>query len=280
MDAWLRGMMVTPHWSATWINPPGWQLKNRTVEDDMWFCVTDGEFRVRLDDAESETQLRRGGMLLIPRGVRHSLRRVEGEGRLVSVHFRARVMDMADILPLIGLRGAYRSGQGMRLDRISQRIARESTHKPIGWQESFRAEVIRVLLHLLRHPSLSLTAWHESTRKDIPLAVQTHLRLQPALELGLARLGDPNLRITDLAHAIHVSEVYLRRLFKDHFGCSPGTWLRQRRIEQACRELLGSTRPIQQIAQRTGFRDVAFFYRVFRSIMGTTPSRYRDEPPM
>jgi len=145
-------------------------------------------------------------------------------------------------------------------------MAREHALKPVGWQIAVDAGLKQVLLHMLRHRAVSAAYGVEQA---IKLA-----RLQPALKLIDHALDNPDLRVADLAATMHLSEVALRRRFKDVIGLSPNAFLRRRRIDRACSLLRIGAKPIKEIAAACGFRDLAFFYRVFRSETGTTPARY------
>ena len=78
-----------------------------------------------------------------------------------------------------------------------------------------------------------------------------------------------------LAGRLDVSPSTLRRRFVDATGTSPHGYLLQCRAA-AARELLGGTDlPIKAVADRLGYRDVYFFSRQFRQIVGVPPAAYR-----
>ncbi len=84
----------------------------------------------------------------------------------------------------------------------------------------------------------------------------------------------PSLR--EMAAAIGVNEDYLGRVFRQELGLSPGDYLNRYRIKQA-KELLQQTdNSIMAVAHKVGFKDSAYFSRVFRKLVGQSPSAYRD----
>ena len=52
-------------------------------------------------------------------------------------------------------------------------------------------------------------------------------------------------------------------------------FIRQRRIEFACDQLLQNQLPINQIALESGFYDQSHFTNAFKRVMGITPAEYR-----
>ncbi|MFD8390627.1 AraC family transcriptional regulator [Streptomyces sp. NPDC059680] len=92
-------------------------------------------------------------------------------------------------------------------------------------------------------------------------------------------LHDPDLSLTSIAAANHISLRYLHHLFQRD-GRTVGAFLRERRLEH-CRADLSdpakARRSVCEIARRWGFRDPAVFNRTFKSAYGVTPGRYREQ---
>lgn len=84
-----------------------------------------------------------------------------------------------------------------------------------------------------------------------------------------------NLDIAALAAEVHVHPVHLSRAFRRAYKVSVGDYVHRRRIQQACRMLRESMTPIAAIAEDLGYVDQSHFSRVFRSVTGKTPARYR-----
>lgn len=85
-------------------------------------------------------------------------------------------------------------------------------------------------------------------------------------------------QVVDLDHAANSLELSRRRftqLFRDVTGTSWLQHVHQRRLEQACRLLEQTERPVQAISFESGFDDPAGFYRAFRKSQGMTPGQWR-----
>jgi len=80
----------------------------------------------------------------------------------------------------------------------------------------------------------------------------------------------------EIAEAIGVSEDYLSRVFNRDLNISPWEYLNRYRILHARQLLLNTTENIGAIARQVGFKDQAYFSRVFHKITGTSPQVFRD----
>lgn len=68
---------------------------------------------------------------------------------------------------------------------------------------------------------------------------------------------------------------HLARVFRKHYRCSVGQYVRRMRVDLAARQLAGSRCSIAEIAAQLGFADQSHFSRVFVKLIGLTPARYR-----
>jgi signal transduction histidine kinase/DNA-binding LacI/PurR family transcriptional regulator/AraC-like DNA-binding protein/DNA-binding response OmpR family regulator len=82
----------------------------------------------------------------------------------------------------------------------------------------------------------------------------------------------------EVAEAVGVSESYLSRVFRQELGISLWDYLNRYRILQAKRLLRRKSDSIKTIAPRVGFKDPAYFSRVFHKLTGLSPTAYREHP--
>jgi signal transduction histidine kinase/DNA-binding LacI/PurR family transcriptional regulator/AraC-like DNA-binding protein len=82
----------------------------------------------------------------------------------------------------------------------------------------------------------------------------------------------------EIAEAIGVSQDYLSRVFNRELGLSPWSYLNRYRIGQAKALLRGTSDSVQAIAHQVGFKDQAYFSRVFHSLTGVSPRAFREHP--
>ena len=79
-----------------------------------------------------------------------------------------------------------------------------------------------------------------------------------------------------LSLALGYTGDYLSRQFHSHMKCSFRQYIHLLRMDRACRELLSSEKPVQQIASECGYGNVKFFSTVFLKTEGLSPTAYRN----
>ncbi len=80
----------------------------------------------------------------------------------------------------------------------------------------------------------------------------------------------------EIAETVGVSEDYLSRVFNRELNISPWDYLNRYRVLQSKQLLLNTTDTIGVIAHQVGFKDQAYFSRVFHKVTGISPQGFRD----
>lgn len=80
----------------------------------------------------------------------------------------------------------------------------------------------------------------------------------------------------EIAEAVGVSEDYLSRVFARELSISPWDYLNRYRVLQSRHLLEHTTESIGSIARQVGFKDQAYFSRVFHKITGVSPQEFRE----
>jgi AraC family transcriptional regulator len=83
------------------------------------------------------------------------------------------------------------------------------------------------------------------------------------------------LSLKEIARRAEVHPVHLARTFRRHYHCTVGEYMRQLRVNFACRQLREGSRPLMEIALAVGFSDQSQFSRTFKRVMGLTPAAFR-----
>lgn len=81
-----------------------------------------------------------------------------------------------------------------------------------------------------------------------------------------------DFKISTIAEKLHMSESYLRKIFKKETGISPKMFLDNMRFERASRLLETDYLSVQAVSDMVGFSDVKNFSTAFRKKYGVTPS--------
>jgi YesN/AraC family two-component response regulator len=85
------------------------------------------------------------------------------------------------------------------------------------------------------------------------------------------------LRVDDLARSLNLNRFQFNRLFQRRFGCSFRTYVTRLRIESARRLIreAGAAASLTDISLTVGIQDASYFARMFRQVVGETPSAYK-----
>ena len=100
--------------------------------------------------------------------------------------------------------------------------------------------------------------------------------LKAAMQYLEENLRDPNLSNQQIASAVGISEIYLRKLFDTALETSPRQYIRKLRIESAKQLLLSDGVSVSEAAERCGFGSVYHFCRAFKQLTGCTPTEYKN----
>ena len=88
---------------------------------------------------------------------------------------------------------------------------------------------------------------------------------------------DQRISTENLIALTGTSAGHFFRTFKATFGQTPCAYITSRRIERAQQMMLTTNHPLSQIALDCGLCDQSHLTRLFRRIVGTTPSEWRRE---
>ena len=102
------------------------------------------------------------------------------------------------------------------------------------------------------------------------------LRARDAMDRAYAEPLD----IPTLARIACCSEAHFIRTFRAAFGETPNRYLQRRRVERAMFLLRSSDRSVTDVCMDVGFASLGTFSRVFRDIVGESPSVYRRRGPL
>ncbi len=84
------------------------------------------------------------------------------------------------------------------------------------------------------------------------------------------------LSISAVLEEVSYSKSHLMRVFKSKTGLSFVDYVNRYRVEKSCLDLLYSNKSISNIAVDNGFNNVQYYSKVFRTLMNTTPKKYRE----
>ncbi|GAA4307237.1 AraC family transcriptional regulator [Mucilaginibacter gynuensis] len=83
--------------------------------------------------------------------------------------------------------------------------------------------------------------------------------------------------IEELAKQQSLSVSHYSRSFKQKTGSSPINYFNQLKVQKSCQYLYFTDRSIKEICSELGFDDQFYFSRLFRSVIGMSPAKYKKQ---
>lgn len=128
---------------------------------------------------------------------------------------------------------------------------------------------------------LSIFADHLAMKAN-QIAVQTAHAEPPAITKAKQYIREHHteeLSLGQVAAAVHMSIFYFCKQFRKVTGVTFTEFVSRTRIEKAKNLLLNPNLRISEIAYEVGFQSLTHFNRVFRKVVGESPTTYRGHLP-
>ncbi len=116
----------------------------------------------------------------------------------------------------------------------------------------------------------------------VKLSRYREMPVPPALIDGLMQVMEQDAAYREmgmgrdmLAARLGVSAHHLSKAVNQHFGKNINEYINHYRIEEAKQRLRAETTPVTNIAFEVGFSSIASFNRVFKMLVGQSPTEYR-----
>jgi AraC family transcriptional regulator len=78
-----------------------------------------------------------------------------------------------------------------------------------------------------------------------------------------------------IAQSVGIHPAHLATVFRRHYRCTMGEYVRRLRVEFACERISVLDRPLSDIALAAGFADQSHLTRVFKRLTNMTPAQFR-----
>ncbi|HKM35538.1 MAG TPA: AraC family transcriptional regulator, partial [Lachnospiraceae bacterium] len=151
-------------------------------------------------------------------------------------------------------------------DSIQQELQEQNS---CYWICRGRSYLLELLCYLSRNP------------------LQAEFLKEDSLDFNVHKLDDillyihtnyqKKITLTTTVENVGINRTTINSLFKKYVGMSFITYLINFRIKAASLMLMETGLPINEIAYRVGYEDIANFNRSFKKLIGDTPGRYRKE---
>ena len=232
---------------------PERELSRHTHDDAHFVMLLEGQYLTAASGGHAECVP--GTLIYNPPGTTHRDRFRSSDGEFFTLSLPDSIKtDFAN----------YADGGARQMDRRTQAFALAMANECLQWRLD-SPELVRALVLELMDRT---TAKRASDTCGVPGWLS-------AARDWLHDHQDRAPRIAALAEACGVHPVYLARMFRRHFGCSPVEYSRRLRMSRATHWLREGDASIAEIALRCGFADQSHFHRHFLRVHGHSPSAFR-----
>lgn len=226
---------------------------------------------------DERIRVEKGDLFIIPIGTRHVYRPASTAAKdeliVYNCIFDSSVPEKMlqayplpkEILPLLtGQTHAYRRYKDISHEGRScmEALYREHRLQQPGYEAVLYALLAKLLVYLYRLELNRISA------------LPAYSRLGSVLEFLEEHSGRP-VTIAEIARLLPASPGYMQRLFKQATGQSFTEYVQNIRIMKSMELLQHSSLTIKEIAEKVGYRDLKFFYALFRKKTGQSPKQYR-----
>jgi AraC-like DNA-binding protein len=158
----------------------------------------------------------------------------------------------------------------IRIQKLYTIMLREFEKKLPGWGTLIRAYCMEILLLTLRNGQSGNIYVNQGVNKT-----KAWLHLENALEyINKNYYKDNSMNNVSIGEAVGVSPNYLTKIFIEYLGFTLHQYVTNFRIEKAQQLLISGKYNITEVSEKTGFLSLYVFSKVFKSVLGITPSEF------
>ncbi|MBT3146948.1 AraC family transcriptional regulator [Neptunomonas phycophila] len=237
---------------------------SRNKHDDylMIYCL-DGEGKLTINNQIHTVKA--GDIICLPKGVAHAYKASEATPWTIYwVHFSGdKSEDFIDYLAINSNNYVFPLGIHSRLtsDFESLLECRQYSYNINAFVHT--ASLLRqILTHIAQlQPLAKQQAAHNFDLERVHSLMQARVHEQLELEA--------------LAETVSLSKFHFIKKYKELTGTTPINHFIHLKVERACHLLDVTTKSINEISFAVGYEDAYYFSRIFKKIMGISPSQYR-----
>ncbi|WP_314585853.1 AraC family transcriptional regulator [Paenibacillus terrigena] len=163
----------------------------------------------------------------------------------------------------------HKISQDAEVNACLKKLIEEYDGREFGYELAVKSELYRLLTILLRrYVGRVLPANEYKTR------IKNLERFDPILQYIEENYAS-KMTVDDLANQVNMSRFHFSRLFKELTGKTISDYINHVRINNSEYMLHNTSKSISEIALATGFNDIYYFSRLFKTYKGVSPSHVR-----
>ena len=237
--------------------------------------IEEGELELRIDGDPQIEQVRRGDVVLLPRGDSHHLSDIgqREQARWLCGTFTIGDPQASHLLGSLPAAIILRGFGGPALEGLE--VARRMIVMEMESPSQGSAVMIARILDLIFIQIMRAWAAGPDAEPNW-LAGAFDPQIGAALS-AIHREPGHDWAVEELARACNLSRSAFAARFVARVGKPPATYLAHVRLDAATNLLRDTSLPVMVIAQRVGYTSEAAFSRAFKNRYGTPPARWRRE---
>lgn len=235
--------------------------------------IDEGEVTLRIGADPHVERLRRGDVVLLPRGDAHHVGDAGESARWLSGTFTIGDPQASHLLGSLPAAIVLRGDRGPALEglEVARRMLVFEMESPSQGSAVMVARILDLIfIQILR-------AWAAGADAEPNwLAGAFDPQIGPALSAIHRRHGH-DWTVEELARACNLSRSAFAARFVARVGKPPAAYLAHVRLDAATDLLRDTSLPVTHIAQRVGYTSEAAFSRAFKNCYGAPPARWRRD---
>jgi AraC family transcriptional regulator, L-rhamnose operon transcriptional activator RhaR len=157
------------------------------------------------------------------------------------------------------------SAESHEIGTLFEKMYVEYKNVKKGYNDILRAYLIELIVKIFRYK--------DEKKNKSPLIKNQEL-INNAIEYMKTNYNS-DITLSELAMQSFISKNYFSKVFKDVTGTNFSDYIQSLRTDKACILLQTTDMKVTDIAFQVGFKDIKFFYEVFKKITGKTPGDFR-----
>lgn len=157
------------------------------------------------------------------------------------------------------------------LERLLTDIAEEISQREEGYPAMSQMRIMELCLYIARLRQRGKSSEKEDGAKDSKS--QSVYQVMSYIKAHYEEAGS----LKDIADRFYLDKCYLSRIFKQATGFTVNEYINIQRIRKAQYLLEETSNGVTEIAEKVGYDNAAYFSRIFRKYIGSTPLQYRKK---
>lgn len=154
-------------------------------------------------------------------------------------------------------------------------MVREVSEKNDGWQTLVNAYACQLIVEALR--AYNVKGSKTSRRLNRENTNSSTQDLAKEIEAFINGNFSETITLCQLGQIFNYNPCYLSSVFKKARGISITQAINETRIRHAQLKLRSKSLTVEQVARSVGYQNPSYFTKLFKEMVGMTPTKFRDE---